>query len=64
MLLLAGLGACGDEAERQPTAAEVLRYTNEIDRAEAEAKAKAVQASRAKEKAVDEKHLARVPAKN
>jgi membrane protein involved in colicin uptake len=60
ILLLTGLHGCGEQ-ERQPSAAEVRRYTDAIDRAEAEAKAKAVRESRAKEEAVSEAHLERVP---
>lgn len=64
ILLLFAAGGCGSEEERQPTPAEVQAYMKKIDRAEAEAKAKAVQASRAKEKAVEERHLERVPAQD
>jgi hypothetical protein len=64
IFLLFAIGGCGREEERQPTAAEVQAYTKKIDRAEAEAKAKAIRASRAKEKAVEQKHLERVPAQN
>lgn len=56
--------ACGEPEERQPTAAEVRRHTDAIDRAEAEATANAIQTSRAKEQRRDEKHLARVPAQD
>ena len=64
VLLFAGVGGCGDEAEREPTAAEVRRFTDQIDRAEAEAKAKAVRTSRAKEDQREKEHQARVPAQN
>lgn len=62
--LIAGLSGCSDPEERQPSAAEVQRYTAKIERADAEAKAKAIRASRAQEQAQDENHLARVPAQD
>lgn len=62
--LLAVLPGCSDPEERQPSAAEVQRYTAKIDRAEAQARAKAVEASRAEERSRDENHLAQVPAQD
>jgi len=64
---LVSLTACGSnngEDERQPTAAEVKAYTDEINRAEAQAQANAVAESRAKEESEDRAHLVRVPSQN
>ena len=57
-------GCAQREEDRQPTAAEVKEYTARIDRAEADAKAKAIRESRAKEDATDRLARARVPASN
>jgi hypothetical protein len=63
--LLCGLSGCGGgDDDRQPSAEEVQRYTTQIDRAEAAAKAKAVQESQAKEAVRDEAARANVPARN
>ena len=64
---LVALGGCDsneDGDQRQPTAAEVKAYTDEINLVEAQAQANAVSESRAKEETEDRKHLARVPAQN
>ena len=57
-------GCSGKEEDRQPSAAEIREYTARIDRAEAEAKAKAIRESRAVEEARDRQARARVPAQN
>lgn len=62
--LFAALSGCSDPEEKQPSPGEVQRYTAKIDRAEAEATAKAVQASRAEEEARHQNHLAQVPAQD
>ncbi len=62
--MLAVLPGCSDPEERQPSAEEVQRYTAKIDRAEVEARAKAVEASRAEERERDENHLAQVPSQD
>ena len=65
LLPLCLAGACAErEEDRQPSAAEVREYIARVDRAEAEAKAKAIQDSRAKEEATDRLARARVPARN
>jgi len=50
LLLMLALGACGGKPEdRQPEPGEVERFTAKIERDEAQAKAKAIQDSRARE---------------
>ena len=65
-ILVAALCGCGEgeTEERKPSAAEVRAYIAKIERDEAAHKAKAIRASRAKEKAKAKEHSARLRAED
>ncbi len=61
--LLSGCGGA-DEADPQPSAAEVKAYLAKVDQEQARARAQAIRESRAKEEQVEREHLKQVPAQN
>ncbi|MBA3678478.1 MAG: hypothetical protein H0W74_13940 [Sphingosinicella sp.] len=61
--LLSGCGGAND-ADPQPTPAEVKAYLAKVDHEQARARAKAIRESRAKEEKVKQEHLREVPARN
>jgi hypothetical protein len=62
ILALAALGACEAKEEKQPSAAELENFIAEVNRADTVARDEAVQASRAKEEAVEQAHKERLEA--
>jgi hypothetical protein len=63
-VILFSVAACSQTEERKPTAAEVKRFTDEIDRRDAAEKAKAVEESRKREEVRDRAARRAVPSRS